>query len=91
MIDLAGMRIIESYHMVIPDGTKSARRSWRERLLTRPWRPWKSHKTVTNYKPDPQLMPMPDMFGTPALVGHPETIRRLKARTKEQGLASRVG
>lgn len=49
------LKLVESVFAIEQDGTRpeTVRRSWKERLFTRPWRPWVSTKTiqVPNYKP----------------------------------------
>lgn len=46
MIELAGLKIQENAY--VSDWT-TVRRTWRERLFTRPWRPWK--KWTTKFEP----------------------------------------
>lgn len=41
-----GMKLI-----VVPD-SQSVRRSWRERLFSRPWRPWAATKIVPTHWPE---------------------------------------
>ncbi len=80
MLDIQGVRVIENANLVIQNGHKYVRRSWKERLLSWPWKPWDDFKRVPNMEPDPKLISMPGAFGAPTLVGHPETMRRLKSR-----------
>ncbi len=51
-------------------------RTWRERLFSWPWKPFRPTKIVTHYEPDPNLF----MIGPNRYVGHPATIARLQAR-----------
>src|SRR5690349_17553698 len=41
--DFAGMSVVVNEELA---QTKTERRSWSERLLSRPWRPWRATKTV---------------------------------------------
>ena len=49
------MQMVESVHAVEEDGTRplTVKRSFKERFLSLPWRPWVSTKViqVPNYKP----------------------------------------
>jgi hypothetical protein len=54
-------------------------RSWRERLLSWPWRPWIRCKTVTPQRPYRGAL---NMKG--GLVMHPLTFMALKEATKEE-------
>lgn len=72
---LSGMHVIESLYLTEAGEPYAVRRSWRERLFSRPWRPMTATRTIT-----PQV-PMKGGFhladGT--LVMHPETLRQLWA------------
>jgi len=61
---IAGLNVYESKHM-----TKAVPRTWRERLLTLPWRPWRSIKQV----PSLELV-----YTKTCIYGHPIAIRALR-------------
>ena len=48
-------------------------RTWRERLLTRPWRPWKATKVVSRVEPSDTVLQVDGK-----LLMHPATFERLK-------------
>ncbi len=89
------VRILESNHLTI---TRSVpvRRTWRERLLTRPWRPWVARRTETRVEPNPEILwvRVSTPFGLiESMVAHPATVARLRqqvaaiaARWAEQGV-----
>jgi len=74
-----GMKIIESVWMTEPGEPVQVRRSWRERWLARPWRPWKATKMITPQVPMRAGYQMGD-----AVVMHPETLRQLKATLAQE-------
>lgn len=47
--------------------------TWKERLLSRPWRPWVASRPDWLMEPDDKIVRMPD--GT--LIMHPEILKRL--------------
>ena len=76
--DLYGIPIIETPHLV---NYRTVKRTWRERLFTRPWRPRKATKVITvpckeAYLVDPGRV----MVGVrgPALVLHPAYLEEFK-------------
>lgn len=72
-----GMPIYESDQLVIDGEPYKVRRSWRERLLTRPWRPWHAIKWVTPKIPNPNFfVSNGEPFGR-CIYAHPETARKL--------------
>ena len=75
-----GMQLLESAYMTVTKET-TVKRSWRERLLSRPWRPWKTTKIVVSQEPDPNLY----RIGRTQIVGHPATIAKLKKKRAEKG------
>ena len=75
--NLFGMTIIESLNCVELTGKQLSReekRTWKERLFTLPWHPWKSIKTVYY----PEAIPAIYRIGN-QIVGHPAIIAELKA------------
>ncbi len=71
-----GMRVITSLWMTEAGEPYQVRRTWRERLFTRPWRPLVATRTIV-----PQV-PMRDVIQLNAstLVMHPETWIILKEK-----------
>lgn len=68
-----GYALRECEWFTIPGTPYQERRSWRDRLCTRPWRPWIAFRTITPQIPDPAVYRIGD-----ALYGHPDTLRTLK-------------
>jgi hypothetical protein len=72
-INFNGLKILESLYLVVPDGEQIVKRTWRQRLLSWPWRPWVSTTHIAKYKPDQNLY----KIGEDSIVGHPVTIAKL--------------
>lgn len=72
--NLAGMRVIESEWLTEPGEPQQVRRTWRQRLCTRPWRPWKATCTVIPQVPYRGAM----QLNHRTLVMHPQTLRTLR-------------
>jgi hypothetical protein len=70
-INLCGYRLVESPFCTVSE-ERLVKRSWKERLFTWPWRPWKSTKVVEVSVPDPNYYIVDDQ-----VVGHPVTIAKL--------------
>jgi len=73
-LPFAGIQVIESPYCVTDGDPYSVVRSWRERLLTRPWRPWERTRMVTPKVPT-SYMVSGTLFAHPAIVAE---LRRLK-------------
>lgn len=69
-----GTRIIESPYLTEPGEPVSVRRTWRERWLTRPWRPFRRTRLITPQVPSRQVFQLPD--GT--MLMHPVTRAHLR-------------
>lgn len=67
-----GLRIIENPLLVVPGEPRTVRRSWRERLFSRPWHPWTPTKTIVPMVPDPSAYALGGCY-----VMHPATARAL--------------
>ena len=69
-----GLRVIESVYLTEPGEPYEVRRSWTERLFSRPWEPLRRTRTII-----PQV-PMKGGYriGRDAIAMHPETVRQLK-------------
>jgi hypothetical protein len=61
-----GLHVMESVHLTQTE-EREVKRSWRERLLSWPWCPWRSHKTISVEVPDPNFY----MIGGHTVVCHP--------------------
>lgn len=70
----SGIRIIESASLTESGEPCEVRRSWRERLLSRPWRPLKATRTVILQVP----MKGGVMIGKNTMAMHPDTLRQLR-------------
>lgn len=74
----AGLEVRTSqFHTVTV--SRLVRRDWRERWLSRPWRPWRLSKWVMTHEPSPHVY----QFGN-VLSMHPATYRNLKASLEAQ-------
>lgn len=70
-----GYRVIESPGLVQDGEPYTVRRSWRERLLTRPWRPLVSVRTIVPQVPYRGFV----QVDAHTIVMHPETLRTFQA------------
>lgn len=66
-----GLRVIENVNLTVAGTPYEVRRTWRERLLARPWRPLQRTRTIVPQVPSPTLY----LMAPNTLVGHPATIR----------------
>ena len=73
-----GVKIIESLLMVEDGEPYEVKRSWRERLFSRPWRPLLPTRTVIPKVPKREAIRLPDG----SWVMHPEIARMLRQQTK---------
>lgn len=69
-----GMRVIESPYLTQPGTPYTVRRTWRERLFSRPWRPLVVTRTVVPQVPYDGVVKLNEH----TLVMHPEMFRKLK-------------
>lgn len=77
-----GFRLVTVNHMTVDGEPYRVQRSWRERLLSRPWRPWISGRMVTPQVPNPNVF----IDGPSRLIyGHPATIDQLKQAAAAKG------
>lgn len=58
----------------------AVRRTWCERLLSRPWRPWQATRTEIPQVPSPEVLAIGDSM----LVMHPATWERIKVALAQQ-------
>ena len=73
----SGLRVIESVWLTVDGEPCEVRRSWSERLFSRPWRPFKATRTVIPKLPHPGAI----QLDTKTIMMHPETYRQLKQLT----------
>lgn len=71
---LFGANVVVSALMVEDGKPYEVKRTWKERLFSSPWRPFKATKTVVPKVPKKDAVLMPDG----SLVMHPATFERLK-------------
>ena len=70
----SAVRFLESGLIRICTGTRKVRRTWRDRLFTRPWRPWQADRVEPVYEPDPNIYEI----GHGLFTGHPVTIAKVR-------------
>jgi hypothetical protein len=80
--DLAGFRVIESPYLTQPGDPVTVRRTWRERLLSLPWRPFVATRVVIPQVPYRGFV----RLNAHTIAMHPETLRELRKVTQGEGL-----
>ena len=70
----AGFKIIESEYLTEAGTPVEVVRSWRERLFSRPWRPFQRTRTVVPQVPSRQVF----RINSNTLVMHPEMARKMR-------------
>jgi len=85
---MLGVRVFLNEILTVPGDPARVRRTWRERLLSRPWRPLRAFKMIPTVKPDPSVYRTAQ-----GLFMHPDTWRRIQrqmlaAEKKEQPCVS---
>lgn len=79
------MPIIVAPYLTVDGEPYNVRRSLRERLFSRPWRPWVCTRTIVPQIPDPSMYSMLDpISGRQTIVAHPETFKRVKHELANQ-------
>ncbi len=73
-----GLRVLESPYMEIDGPDVPVRRTWRDRLFSRPWRPWVATRLVRSRIPHPGFA----RISPTTIVMHPETARVLHERLR---------
>lgn len=73
-----GYRVVTDPNMVVPGSYSVVHRSWRERLFSRPWQPFKRTRGVTHFIPDPNVIIRKD-----TMIMHPDILRRLIDQLEE--------
>jgi len=72
---LGSIRLIESVWCTVSE-ERAIRRTWRERLLSWPWRPWVAEKTIVVQIPDKHVYQI-DRY---TFVCHPAIAKQVKAQ-----------
>ena len=78
---LSGYKIQTSSLMVVLGDVVQVPRTWRERLLTWPWKPWVSTKPQQTFKPDPRFY----VVNGDTIVMHPDMYARLLMEVNKSG------
>ena len=73
-MNLSGIRIIESAYLTQDGEPITIRRTWRERLFSRPWTPQKATRVVIPQVPYEGAIEI----GRNTVVMHPAIVRRLR-------------
>ncbi len=74
---IGGIKIIENSNMVVNGEPYEVRHTWHERLFTRPWKPFKTMRTVIPKIPKPEVLQFEDKW-----IMHPEIATKLKKEIK---------
>lgn len=75
---ISGFKIITNDHLMVDGEPIQIRRSWRERLFSRPWRPWAAVRTFIPKIPSPQIFEWGD-----TLIMHSETMRKFREMSRK--------
>lgn len=81
---LPGMPVVTSPFVTVTR-TIRRQRSWRERLFSRPWRPTRKWRMVTETVPDPSIYILNGRGGYRYIYCHPATAKRLEELLAEGG------
>jgi hypothetical protein len=73
---LGGIPILESEHC-LDEVTRTRARTWRERLLSWPWRPWIGETTYVTLVPSKHVYMLQN---PPCIICHPVTAKEIRAR-----------
>lgn len=76
---LASFRIVESAAMTQAGPPQEVRRTWRERLLGRPWNPWQATRLVPTQVPRRDIARVGNN-----LVMHPSVAAALRERLEQE-------
>lgn len=71
---LYGRRVYLNPLLTTPGDPVEVRRPWRERLFSRPWRPWAATRTAIPQVPSREVF----FLGETALAMHPDTWERIR-------------
>jgi hypothetical protein len=78
MFGIHGMRIVEDVNLTEAGAPITVRRTWRERLGTRPWRPLQATKTIVPQVPYRGALKL----DAHTLVMHPAMVQELRRLTE---------
>ena len=78
MAQYGGKQIITSVYLTKTSDPLSVKRTWKERLFSRPWKPWQATKMITIQVPSDEVLVMMDR-----IIMHPEMFRRLQTKLEE--------
>lgn len=67
-----GINIIENPYLTEPGEPCDVKRTWKERLFTRPWNPFKSHKEIIPIVPSREIIKLGDKW-----IMHPEMAKEI--------------
>jgi len=81
MAMLNDMRIVTSTLLVIDGDPIEKKRTWKERLFSRPWRPLKKTKTIIPKVPDPKAV-----ISNGTIIVHPAVFLDLKQTMSDYGI-----
>ena len=76
---LCGCKLYANPALLTIHKVEPVRRTWRERLLSWPWKPWVAERLEITMAPDPNLY-----RAGAVIVGHPETIKAATAHLAAQ-------
>lgn len=85
-MDILGVKIITNHLMVENGDPYKVIRTWKERLFSCPWRPFKKTRTIIPKVPMRSVMKLPN--GT--YVMHPAMLNELKRQLKPNKLAYEI-
>lgn len=75
-----GLKILENPILTVPGQSEQVKRTLKERLFSRPWRPFKKYIKVTPMIPDPNYY-LDKINNT--IIAHPDTARKLMNAIEE--------
>lgn len=75
---IGGLTVIENPMLTVPGEPQEVRRTWRERLFTKPWRPRQATKTIVPQVPDQKIY----YISKDRAIMHPEVAKRVRDLTK---------
>ena len=70
---VGGFQVVEDLSMTEPGEPYEVRRSWKERLFSRPWRPMRATRTLVPQVPSRKVI----LFGQ-KIIAHPSVVKEIK-------------
>ncbi len=80
-LSFRGLKIQESLYLTEPGEPMQVRRSWRERLWSWPWRPWRATKTIVPQVPSKSFY----LIGNDTVLCHPAQVAELRRKVEVDG------